>query len=59
LYCNTKQVKVKSPAGEGVLKLKSKSKPSGKNIELTQTAPDTYEIKVLPGIQYDIRYQAL
>jgi len=59
LYCNSKQVKVKSPAGEGVLKLKSKNKPSGKNIELTQTAPNSYEIKIMPGVQYDIRYQAL
>lgn len=59
LYCSTKQIRVKSPGGLGVLKLKSKNKPSGKNIELTQTAPNAYEIKLMPGVQYDIRYQAL
>ena len=32
LYCSTKQVKVKSVQGIGVLKIKSKSKPTGKDI---------------------------
>lgn len=58
LYCSTKQVKIKGAAGTGTLLLKSKTKPSGKNIAVKSTGTEVYEITIQPGIEYLINYKA-
>jgi alpha-L-rhamnosidase len=59
LYVSKKQVKVKGASGTGVLKLKSTSKPSGKNLVVKEVGSGNYEITVQPGIEYLIDYKAI
>lgn len=59
LYCSGTQVKVKSPAGIGVLKIKSKTKPSGKDVTVTATGGNSYEINLQPGVEYVINYRSM
>jgi hypothetical protein len=56
LYCSTKQIKVKAPAGIGTLKIKSKTKPTGKDITAKAVGADNYEITIQPGVEYVIDY---
>ena len=56
LYCSTNQIKVKAPAGVGTLKIKSKIKPTGKNIVVNAVGRDSYEVTVQPGLEYVIDY---
>jgi alpha-L-rhamnosidase len=58
LYVSKEQVKIKGAAGEGTIKLKSKTQPSGKNISAISKGNDLYEITVKPGIEYIINYKA-
>jgi hypothetical protein len=59
LYCSSKQVRVKGVAGAGTLKIKSKIKPTGKNIVVSAVGENKYEINILPGTEYVINYKAL
>jgi len=59
LYCSTSLIKIKSPVGTGTLKIKSKTKPAGKNIVATAMGENNYEITIQPGIEYEINYKAL
>jgi alpha-L-rhamnosidase len=59
LYCSTSQIKIKSPAGAGVLKIKSKIKPAGKNILVNATGSNNYEVNIQPGIEYVVNYRAI
>ena len=59
VYCNSSQIKIKSPAGNGVLKIKSKTKPAGKDLMITATGNNQYEIGIQPGIEYVISYKAM
>jgi len=59
VYCSTKQIKVKSVSGTGTLKIKSKTKPTGKDIVVNATGSNNYEIIVQPGIEYVVNYSAL
>jgi hypothetical protein len=59
LYCSTTEIKIKAAAGTGTLKIKSKIKPSGKNITVNTTGADSYEINIQPGIEYGINYKAI
>jgi alpha-L-rhamnosidase len=58
LYVSMEQVKIKGAAGEGTIKLKSKTQPSGKNISAVSKGNDLYEITVKPGVEYIINYKA-
>lgn len=52
------QLKIKSTTGEGTILLKSKTKPEGKQISVTDKGNDVYAIQVKPGIDYTISYKA-
>jgi hypothetical protein len=51
-------VKIKGAAGEGTIKLKSKTQPSGNNISAVSKGTELYEITVKPGVEYIINYKA-
>jgi alpha-L-rhamnosidase len=59
LYCSTTQVKIKSPVGNGLLRITSKTKPAGKNIVVNSIGDNKYEINIQPGIEYVINYKAM
>ena len=59
LWCNTHQLKVKAPAGKGILRLQSMVKPTGNNVQAIPLQNNTYEIQIEPGIEYTINYKAL
>jgi len=59
LYCSTSQIKLKSSGGNGLLRIKSKTKPSGKNIVVNAIGLNKYEISIQPGIEYAINYKAM
>jgi alpha-L-rhamnosidase len=58
MYCSSKQIKIKAPLGTGTLKIKSKIKPTGKNIIVNAVGADNYEIIVQPGVEYVVNYKA-
>jgi len=58
LYVSNQQVKIKGAAGEGTIRLKSKSQPNGSNVVAVAKGNDIYEIAVKPGIEYTINYKA-
>jgi len=59
MYCSSSQVKIKSPVGGGVLKIRSKTKPTGKNIIVNILSDNKYEVSIQPGIEYLINYKAM
>lgn len=58
LYVSKEQVKIKGATGEGTIKLKSKTQPSGDNITVVEKGNDLYEIIVKPDVEYVINYKA-
>jgi hypothetical protein len=59
LYCSTTQIQIKSPVGVGVLRIKSKTKPGGKNILVNALGENKYQLSIQPGIEYIISYKAM
>ncbi|MEP6747396.1 MAG: alpha-rhamnosidase [Bacteroidota bacterium] len=59
LYCSTSQIKIKSPAGTGILKIKSKTNPSGKDVIFKAVGENIYEISIQPGVGYVINYKSV
>jgi hypothetical protein len=59
LYCSRTQVKIKAAEGVGTLRLRSKARPTGKNLEYKTLPGNLYEISIKPGVEYVIGYQAL
>ncbi len=59
LYCSTTQIKIKSASGNGILKIKSKTKPTGKNITANSVGENTYEVSIQPGVEYMVNYKAI
>jgi alpha-L-rhamnosidase len=59
LYCSSSQIKIKSPGGTGVLKIKSKTKPTGKDLQVITVGEYRYEINLQPGIEYLVSYKAM
>jgi hypothetical protein len=59
VYCSTKQIKVKAVTGVGTVKIKSKTKPTGKDLVVNATGGNNYEIIVQPGVEYVVNYSAL
>jgi alpha-L-rhamnosidase len=58
LYVSKSQVKVKGAAGEGTLRLKSKTLPSGSNMRAMAKGNEVYEIALKPDTEYIINYKA-
>jgi len=58
VYVNKEQVKIKGAAGEGTIKLKSKTQPSGSNVVAVAKGSNIYEINIKPGVEYVINYKA-
>jgi alpha-L-rhamnosidase len=56
VYCNKKEIKVKSAIGVGKLRVKSKSKPVIAGAEIIEVAKGTYEITIQKGREYRIDY---
>ncbi|WP_295119449.1 amylo-alpha-1,6-glucosidase [uncultured Chitinophaga sp.] len=59
LFVSNKEIKVKSPVGNGILKISSKKKPGGQNITPLAKGNNVYEISILPGREYVITYTAI
>jgi hypothetical protein len=60
IYVSTNQMKIKGTANIGVLKFKSKTKPTGKSASSVNTeGNNNYEILIQPGVEYVINYEAL
>ncbi len=59
LYCSTTEIKCKSPAGSGLLKIKSQTKPTGQHVTVRAAGENQYEITLQPGIAYAIQYKAM
>lgn len=58
VYCSTKQIKIKAATGVGTLKIKSKTKPTGKDIVVNATGVNNYEITIQPGVEYVVNFSA-
>ncbi len=54
LYCSTKQIKIKAAAGVGTLRIKSKTKPTGKGFVVNALSGNVYEVTIQPGVEYVI-----
>ena len=57
LFVDKKQVKIKAEEGVGTVRLKSKTKPTGKNLVVNALPNNVYEISVQPGVEYVINYR--
>ncbi|HRG23290.1 MAG TPA: alpha-rhamnosidase [Chitinophagaceae bacterium] len=58
LEVTKEQIKIKSTTGEGTIRLKSKVKPEGQNINAADKGNGLYEIGVKAGMEYTITYKA-
>lgn len=58
LDVSKEQLKIKSTTGEGTIRLKSKVKPEGQHITVTDKGNGLYEIGIKPGVEYTITYKA-
>ncbi|MEO5562711.1 MAG: alpha-rhamnosidase [Chitinophagaceae bacterium] len=58
LYCSTSQIKIKADEGTGTLRVKSKVKPAGANIDVVAKGNDIYELTIKNGMEHVISYQA-
>jgi hypothetical protein len=59
IYCSTNKIKIGTAEGIGSLRIKSKTKPAGKDLRYTALPGNVYEITLQPGASYEINYQAL
>lgn len=57
IYCSTSEIKVNSPVGTGVLKIKSRTKPVCKNAAVVSKGNGLYEITLQKGQDYKIAYK--
>ena len=58
MYCNAKQIKIKGAGGVGTLRIKSKNKPTGKNITANAAGTGVYDITIQPGVEYVVDYKS-
>ena len=54
-----KELKVKGASGTGILRFKSKSKPTCKGATIDAKGNNLYELQLQPGKQYVVTYQAM
>lgn len=57
VYCNANEIVVKSDSGTGTLKFKSLSNPVCKGFEIKQTGDIQYEMIILKGQDYVVKYK--
>lgn len=57
IYCSTNEIRVNSPVGTGVLKVKSRTKPVCKNAAVVSKGNGLYEITLKKGQDYKIAYK--
>jgi hypothetical protein len=57
--CSRTKINVNTVKGNGVLKIKSRTKPSGRDLQVRADGTDEYEIELKPLTSYEINYQAL
>lgn len=55
---STKLIEVTSPLGNGVLRIKSRTEPTGKNFRAKLIGQNQYEIPIEPNVRYSIAYAA-
>ncbi|WP_443939405.1 alpha-L-rhamnosidase-related protein [Pedobacter sp. MW01-1-1] len=58
VYCNTKEIKVKSATGTGKLRFKSKSKPVSNMGKMIEIEKGLYELEIAKGQEYRVKYKA-
>jgi hypothetical protein len=58
LHATNDRVAIKAPAGEGVLRLRSKTPPTGNGVVAVSKGGNVYEIALAPGIEYIVNYKA-
>lgn len=59
MHVLTTQLKITAPAGKGVLRIRSKVRPTGKGIVPESKGADLYEIAINPGEEYIIKYKSV
>jgi len=59
LYCSRTEIKIKSPVGTGILRVKSKTLPVVPGARVKIAAAGLYEIVVEKGKEYQVKYQAI
>jgi alpha-L-rhamnosidase len=59
IYINKEQIKITGAEGTGTVRIKSKTKPTGKNIAVVDKGENRYEISIQPGVEYVISYKAM
>jgi len=57
IYCSTSEIRVNSPVGKGILKIKSRTKPVCKNAAVVSKGNGLYEIALEKGQDYKIAYK--
>ena len=57
VYCNAKEIKVKSDSGTGTLKFKSLTKPVCKGVEIKQTNDKQYEMTIVKDQEVVVKYK--
>lgn len=57
IYCSTNEIRVNSPVGTGVLKIKSRTKPVCKNAAVVSKGNGLYELTLKKGQDYKIAYK--
>jgi len=56
VYCNTRQIKVKSATGTGTLRFRSLSKPKSSTGTIKEIKNLTYELTIEKGVEYEVKY---
>ncbi|WP_374163415.1 alpha-L-rhamnosidase C-terminal domain-containing protein [Arcticibacter sp. MXS-1] len=59
VYCSEKEIRISGIAGAGILKIRSKSKPTGAGLQVKSLGNKTYEIHIGAGQNIALRYSAI
>jgi alpha-L-rhamnosidase len=57
VYCSTKEIKVKSDSGTGILRFKSITKPICKTVPVKEVGDREYEITILKDVDIEVKYK--
>jgi hypothetical protein len=59
MYCSVKEIRIKAGGGKGTLRLKSITKPTGKNLVVRDLGNNNFEVEILPNVEYTISYAGM
>ncbi|MBN2273835.1 MAG: alpha-rhamnosidase, partial [Bacteroidales bacterium] len=59
LYCSTKEIRIKSNTGTGILRFKSQSKPVCKTADIKKITRNQYEISITQGQEATVQYKSV